>query len=200
MSYRRHLMNNQKMVEVEYITFTSSSSRINTGISISEETGAVALKFHAVSTVARQYRLVQPLNGAGYFQVYKNGIDSIAYSAGGSWVSGGKSFNSHANDGMYAEVNIDWYNKTATIYNSGQNGVNTQTITKVATNVVGPIVFGGSGFADSRIYYFKISRNGEVVFDAIPVKIGKKCYFYDKISETLFGDGNGLIAGPKKTT
>lgn len=199
MSYRRHkMMASQRMVEVEYILFTGDSRRINTGLYISEEQGAVACKFHAVNTVERQYRLVSSLNNEASFQVYKNGIDGVSYSAGDSWVSGGRIFNCGV--GGYVEFNIDWYHKTAKIYNSGQNGVNTQTINKVSTNIIGPIGFGGSGFANSQIYYINFSKNGELVFDAIPVRVGKKGYFYDRITDSLFGDGVGLVPGPDKTT
>ena len=191
------MMASQRMVEVEYILFTGDSHKINTGLYISEEQGAVACKISAPNTIQNQYRLISYQTDSG-FQVYKNGISSVAYSAGGAWIDGGRTMNNTFPN--YTVFNIDWYNKVSTVQNTQQNGVVTKTISKVSTNVGGPIMFAGNGFENGRIYYITFSKNGELVFDAIPVRVGKKGYFYDRITDSLFGDGVGLIPGPDKTT
>lgn len=44
----------------------------------------------------------------------------------------------------------------------------------------------------SRFYYFKMSRNGVLVRDFIPVRVGQVGYMYDKVSRQLFGNaGSG---------
>ena len=194
MNRRRLMMTFKGMKEVEYITFTSESPRINTGLYLSEAEGAGACKFCDPDKAEKQYRLVTSLNDEdAHFEIYKNAILAVGYSAGGSWLNVGRSFNV-SNTDNYVEITIDWYNKTGSAYNSGQNGVNKFNITKASEDVVGPIGFGGSGFADCRIYYIQFFKNGELVFDGVPVRIGEKGYFYDRISKQLFGDE--LIPGP----
>ena len=194
MNRRRFMMTSKGMKEVEYITFTSESPRINTGLYLSEAEGAVTCKFCDPSKAEKQYRLVTSLiDEDEHFEIYKNAINAVGYSAGGSWLNAGRSFNVNSTNN-YTEITIDWYHKTVSAYNSGQIGVNNLTINKVSEDVVGPIGFGGSGFADCRIYYIQFFKNGELVFDGVPVRIGKKGYFYDRISKRLFGDA--LIPGP----
>ena len=49
-----------------------------------------------------------------------------------------------------------------------------------------------------KIYYTKIIKNGQMVGDFIPVRIGQTGYMYDKVSGQLFGNaGTGnFILGP----
>ena len=45
-----------------------------------------------------------------------------------------------------------------------------------------------------RIYYFKMWKNGELVRDFIPVRVGQVGYMYDKVSGVLFGNaGSGAF-------
>lgn len=44
-------------------------------------------------------------------------------------------------------------------------------------------------FANAKIYYCKIWNGGNLVFDAIPVRVGTTGYMYDRISGTLLGNG-----------
>lgn len=39
-----------------------------------------------------------------------------------------------------------------------------------------------------RIYYFQIRKNGELLFDGIPVRVGSVGYLYDRVSKRLFGN------------
>lgn len=53
-----------------------------------------------------------------------------------------------------------------------------------------------------RCYYLKFTKNGTVVCDLIPVRVGQVGYLYDKVSGKLFGNsGTGsLILGPDKAS
>lgn len=44
----------------------------------------------------------------------------------------------------------------------------------------------------TRIYYFKVSQNGTLILDLIPVRVGTFGYMYDRVNGILFGnDGTG---------
>lgn len=55
-------------------------------------------------------------------------------------------------------------------------------------------------FASARMYYCKIWDGANLIFDAIPVRIGQVGYMYDMVSEQFFGnDGTGdFILGNDK--
>ena len=47
----------------------------------------------------------------------------------------------------------------------------------------------------SKLYYCKITKNGSLVRDFIPVRVGQTGYLYDRVSGELFGnDGTGSFA------
>lgn len=45
-----------------------------------------------------------------------------------------------------------------------------------------------SNFVSAKVYYCKIWNSGNLVFDAIPVRVGQVGYMYDSISGNLFGN------------
>lgn len=49
-----------------------------------------------------------------------------------------------------------------------------------------------------RLFSYKITRDGEVILDLIPVRVGSVGYMYDRVSGRLFGnDGTGeFVLGP----
>lgn len=52
--------------------------------------------------------------------------------------------------------------------------------------------------ANAKIYYCKIWNGGDLVFDAIPVRVGQVGYMYDKVSRQLFsnsGTGDFILGG-----
>ena len=50
------------------------------------------------------------------------------------------------------------------------------------------------GDVNAKIYYCKIWNGDELVFDAIPVRVGQVGYMYDKVSGQLFGNsGSGTF-------
>ncbi|MBQ3690138.1 MAG: hypothetical protein II937_09835 [Bacteroidales bacterium] len=47
-----------------------------------------------------------------------------------------------------------------------------------------------------RIYYFQVRKNGQLLFDGIPVRVGSVGYMYDRVSGKLFGNagtGNFIL-------
>ena len=59
---------------------------------------------------------------------------------------------------------------------------------------------GMEGYTQIKMYYIQIYKNGILVYDAIPVRVGTTGYMYDKVSGTLLGNaGTGsFILGPDK--
>lgn len=79
---------------------------------------------------------------------------------------------------------------------SNQGRISTTSITLFAMNYQG---FGGViDYAVGRIWSYKLTKSGSVVFDAIPVRVGTVGYMYDRVSGQLFGNlGTGdFILGP----
>ena len=58
-----------------------------------------------------------------------------------------------------------------------------------------------SSMISTRIYYFKVSQNGTLILDLIPVRKDGVGYMYDRVSGQLFGnDGTGAFTiGPDKS-
>jgi hypothetical protein len=86
-------------------------------------------------------------------------------------------------------------------YNAGSTSANNRTYN------IYLFAIGGNVTSPSASFYIKqklknaiIKRNGEVVRDFIPVRIGQIGYLYDKVSGQLFGNaGTGdFILGPDK--
>lgn len=51
---------------------------------------------------------------------------------------------------------------------------------------------GATNHAKAKLYYCKIRKGGNLVFDAIPVRVGQVGYMYDRVSGELFGNlGSG---------
>lgn len=57
-----------------------------------------------------------------------------------------------------------------------------------------------TSYLKGKFYYIKISEDGVLVKDCIPVRVGQVGYMYDKVSNQLFGNsGTGnFILGPDK--
>jgi hypothetical protein len=49
-------------------------------------------------------------------------------------------------------------------------------------------------FASGRYYSFQVTKNGSVVLDLIPVRVGQVGYMYDRIGRRLLGNaGSGTL-------
>ena len=92
--------------------------------------------------------------------------------------------------------------KTKIIIN-GEEYIYQDTVGTFSSSVTMKIFGGASGnsLISTRIYYFKISNNGTLIRDFIPVRVGTTGYMYDRVSGRLFGNsGTGnFILGSDKT-
>lgn len=53
---------------------------------------------------------------------------------------------------------------------------------------------GVGNYSKAKVYYCKIWNGGNLVFDAIPVRVGRVGYMYDRVSRKLFSNnGNGTF-------
>lgn len=91
-------------------------------------------------------------------------------------------------------------NKTAFTINGTARAINAKNTFVTPSNL---FIFGNQIRAGAFIlYYIKISKDGYLVRDFIPVRVGQVGYLYDKVSRQLFanaGSGN-FILGNDKTT
>ena len=76
----------------------------------------------------------------------------------------------------------------------------TQTLNVIWNPVANMMLFGGYGNTGGqwRFFSLKLSKDGELVRDFIPVRVGQVGYMYDRVSRTLFANqGTGaFIVGP----
>lgn len=84
---------------------------------------------------------------------------------------------------------------TGTI-NTTQGSTNTKNIAIFARNLDDPIWYN----IYMRCYYFKAWKNGNLVCDLIPCRIGQKGYMYDRVSGSMieaYGGGNFILGNDK---
>ena len=85
-------------------------------------------------------------------------------------------------------------NKTAFTINGTAKTINATNTFETPTNLY---IFGNQKTQGAFIlYYIKITKDGYLVRDFIPVRVGEVGYLYDKVSGQLFsnaGSGNKLI-------
>lgn len=104
---------------------------------------------------------------------------------------------------VHAELNM--YNSRQFVY-SGNNQSETLSVpSSLGFTPVNKIrLFGAAGINQSymkfvgNIYSFKVTNGTNLVFDAIPVRVGTVGYMYDRVSGQLFGNsGTGdFVLGP----
>jgi hypothetical protein len=89
-------------------------------------------------------------------------------------------------------INVDGVTNTAS-YSGSLPNMSMYMFGRKKTTTAGSL-------ANAKIYYCKIWNGGNLVFDAIPVRVGNVGYMYDKVSGKLFGNaGTGnFILGPDK--
>lgn len=87
-------------------------------------------------------------------------------------------------------------NKTAFTINGTAKAINATNTFETPSNL---FIFGNqNGQGAFILYYIKIYKDGYLVRDFIPVRVGQVGYMYDKVSGQLFGNaGTGaFILGP----
>ena len=74
----------------------------------------------------------------------------------------------------------------------------TTTSAPSGTLTINAIFNDSNSINNCRYYYIKITKNDELIFDFIPVRVGNVGYLYDKVSMKLFGNsGTGsFVLGP----
>lgn len=84
------------------------------------------------------------------------------------------------------KINVDGTQNTAA-FSSGSPSANPMYL--FARNKGGGTI---GNYSKAKVYYCKIWNGGNLVFNAIPVRVGSTGYMYDKVSGSLFGNsGSG---------
>lgn len=77
-------------------------------------------------------------------------------------------------------------NKTAFTINGTAKAINATNTFETPSNL---FIFGNqNGQGAFILYYIKITKDGHLVRDFIPVRVGQVGYLYDKVSKQLFGN------------
>ena len=190
------------MVEIEYLESTGTQY-IDTGVGLSTDCVAeITAQFLAVG------QSLQVMAGSRY-STRNSGIIIALPTSGNLYCSVGDYSQSATSTAAKTDKH-DFKMERLTAYNnqrltvdgslttgaSNQGRISTTPITLFAMNYPG---FGGIiNYSVGRIWSFKLTKSGSVVFDAIPVRVGTVGYMYDRVSGQLFGNlGTGdFILGP----
>lgn len=91
-------------------------------------------------------------------------------------------------NGVRYDFNFVAENNKATLTIDTTRGVLTTTNTFSDKNIHLFANHNGNSGANARIYNISITNGANVLFDAIPVRVGQVGYMYDKVSGQLFGN------------
>lgn len=178
--------------EVEYLQCTTTQW---IGTAIVPDFGTT-VEVKAAMLVNSDYHVISARTGTGTANRFF--VFSWAGSAKYRFTMGAQQYDAKYTFGETPHIVIFNEQETHTCY---FDGVAKKTFT--AGNTVSVqnqlTIFGTSGYTEDctcinnvRIYYCKITQNGVLVRDYIPVRIGQVGYMYDKVSGQLFGnDGTG---------
>ena len=190
------------MVEIEYLESTGTQY-INTGVGLSGNCVAeITAQFLAVGSSLQVM--------AGSRSSTRNSGIIIALPTSGNLYCSVGDYTQSATSTAAKTDKHDFKVERLTAYNnqrltvdgslttgaSNQGRISTVAITLFAMNYPG---FGGIiNYSVGRIWSYKLTKSGSVVFDAIPVRVGTVGYMYDRVSGQLFGNlGTGaFILGP----
>lgn len=131
--------------------------------------------------------------GSSFFYVdfagQENRITSLNYQSARNnngvyhfdYTDGNASF-THNGNKLWTSTSIETYTGNKTVYLFSMNYAS-QT---------------QSNYGIGRIYYFRITKNNNILLDLIPVRVGTVGYMYDKVTGRLFGNsGTGsFVLGP----
>lgn len=183
--------------EIEYIQTTGAGQCIDLDISPNVLTDAVEMYFQQDVNVT-QGRFFSSNEGGGSIEIYINGSKNFAVGlySGTSW-TWQQAYAVNAGT-VKRKWKVDYLNKVVTV-----DDVNVYTITKTLTNrsTTNVRLFANSNSSWSpsttnslkaKIFHVKYWRDGELIRDMIPVRVGQVGYMYDKINNVLYGnDGLG---------
>lgn len=173
--------------EIEYLR-SSGTQYIDCGIKLSNNSEMVIKVKVSVSDTSfiagvSGFYIGQQWSGSNVFACFRTSTRLL------SGINGHGSVNTFKlnNTGFYANDVLKAAIEDSTAFTTTSNA----TIFKV-NGIVSP----GSNI----VYYCKISNEGILVRDLIPVRVGQVGYMYDRVSKQLFGNaGTGnFILGPDK--
>lgn len=162
--------------EVEYLESTGTQY-IDTEVTPNQDI-RLDLKFKNVTTQSGKY-----LFGSG-----SSTTDCIrAYIRNnGLWRFGGASYSATLTGTSMRTITMDKVGVTLDGVSHNYSG----TVGTFSSPVTIKFFAGATGNIpiSTRIYYFRVSDNGSLVLDLIPVRCGTTGYMYDRVSGTLFGN------------
>lgn len=183
------------VVPVEYIESTGTQW-IDTGFAINCVTDVVDLRcvVTSVKSYGTAFGVYEYINGGGmYFGIRRNATQESWQAL---WGTPSHSLYLETPYDIHYEYGADKCYINETTGSSNANQAYTKPLYVCAMN-------GQSGayqYNAQRTYSVSIRRNGALVRDFIPVRVGTVGYMYDRVSRRLFGNsGTGaFIIGPDK--
>ena len=178
--------------EIEYLESTGTQY-IDTGITIVYATDVVEMSLN-ISITSGSTRQLNGANGALYFGVNASSEFEVSSAAAGTYNSNFHNWYLHCETGSKVTGTID--------------GTSYQGASVVGTGTYEYAIFlfalGGrdnataSFFVSQKLGNAVIRKNGVVVRDFIPVRVGNVGYLFDRVSCQLFGNaGTGsFVLGP----
>ena len=197
---RRQLMMEMRRpydAEIEYLE-SSGTQYINLPFGF-DKTDEIYFSFSVKNTQTRDKYMNSPTSWNNNNNRFGMGVHNSLYTfAYGNQATGYTNLlPSRANDGAIHNWVYKNYICSVTDLNISRD---CSSYTFGATTVNLRLFFGYDSNTSGKIAYYKHIKNGVVVVELIPVRIGTTGYLYDKVSGKLFGNaGTGnFILGPDK--
>lgn len=176
---------------VEYLESTGTQY-VDTGMTVNTTTDEVRASCEMIGTTAYRY-LFGVMQSGAYFGVGRDNSNTyLLYASGAtskplSYITGGRHEIISDSNGLSIDGTTMFqyasFASTAPVYLFNLNRPGNTNNYKSA----------------SRIYGFKVVRNGATILDLLPIRVGTTGYLYDKVSSQLFGNaGTGnFVCGPE---
>jgi hypothetical protein len=181
-----------KPVEIEYLESTGTQW-IDTLYSVQSFNFSFEINYmQTADTSEITFLMQQYMDSNFYIAIYSNARNKLSGVWGGNWKA-----SSVSSDRNRHTVKL----QSQKLYRDGAEVLTFSNQTfHTSSNTV--YIFGIPGIPGitARVYWAKITYNGTLVRDLIPVRVGNVGYMYDKVSGKLFGNaGTGnFILGPDK--
>ena len=187
------------MVEIEYLESTGTQY-IDTGVGLSADCVAeITAQFLAVGSSMQVM--------AGSMSSTRNSGIIIALPSSGNLYCSVGDYTQTATSTAAKTDKHDFKIERLTAYNNQRLTVDGSTTTGASNSgrisTASAYLFAMNysmavNYSVGRIWSYKLTKSGSVVFDAIPVRVGQVGYMYDRVSGQLFGNlGTGnFTLGP----
>ena len=187
--------------EVEYLESTSTSKQyIDTGITDSWDGLVVTLDISVTDATGERdfFGSINPSGGYNYAGCFRNLDKNFVLQIGSPYVRYGQNDGGrhiHIYDAINKTCSLDGSTTPASTLTWRGSGNNTFKLFQrvfINGNIQSP--------SDNKLYASQFVKDGVLVRDYIPVRVGTIGYLYDKVSGQLFGNaGTGdFILGPDK--